>query len=306
VLNPAGSALKYSTYLDMDSATDVAVDRAGETYAAGWTASGASVLKVSPVPLPSGTITCVASSASRGGGFIAPGEIVDVFGRDIGPGQPTQGITADGQIGTTAGGIQVLFNGIPAPILYADRHRIRAMVPFENGPTRVQDLGFTDVQIIGTDVPSRPAVVRTAALAPGIFAKDGSSTGQALIVNEDGTFNSEQNPARQGSIVTMYATGLNQTDPPLATGQIARNPAALKFPISTGPGVPTIESGAFYLSSSSGIAVITYAGSAPGFSAGLTQINFRVPVSIFHGFTLLRIQAGNSFASQNGVYFYMQ
>jgi uncharacterized protein (TIGR03437 family) len=53
---------------------------------------------------------------------------------------------------------------------------------------------------------------------------------------------------------------------------------------------------------------ITYAGAAPGFAGGLTQINFRVPVSIFHGFTLLNIQQPtiSSFSSQVGVYFYMQ
>lgn len=62
------------------------------------------------------------------------------------------------------------------------------------------------------------------------------------------------------------------------------------------------------LGSSSGLPEITYAGAAPGFAAGLVQINLRVPISIFHGFTLLYIQQtiNSSVSSQVGVYFYMQ
>ena len=41
----------------------------------GWTASGAYVLKLSPAPLPAGSVNCVANTTSQGAGAIAPGEI---------------------------------------------------------------------------------------------------------------------------------------------------------------------------------------------------------------------------------------
>jgi uncharacterized protein (TIGR03437 family) len=46
--------------------------------------------------------------------------------------------------------------------------------------------------------------------------------------------------------------------------------------------------------------------SAPGFVAGLTQINFQIPDSIFHGISPLQIALSNSFSSQAGVYFYLR
>jgi uncharacterized protein (TIGR03437 family) len=94
--------------------------------------------------------------------------------------------------------------------------------------------------------------------------------------------------------VTIYSTGLNNTQPPLATGTIAPGAAPLGFPI--------------VLSSTSGLPETTYAGAAPGLVAGLTQINFRIPTSIFHGVTVLSIQqpTSSSMTSQAGVYFYMQ
>jgi uncharacterized protein (TIGR03437 family) len=68
----------------------------------------------------------------------------------------------------------------------------------------------------------------------------------------------------------------------------------------TGPGEVQIG-----ISTTSGVPEITYAGTAPGFVAGLTQINFQVPISIFHGFSDLAIQLG-AIMSQVDVYFYMQ
>jgi uncharacterized protein (TIGR03437 family) len=115
------------------------------------------------------------------------------------------------------------------------------------------------------------------------------------MINEDGTLNSEKNPAPQGSIVTIYATGLNNTQPALVTGAIAPGAAPLAVQAELQVG-----------STGFGQGEITYAGAAPGFVAGLTQINFRLPASIFHGFTDLYLSMSDSFISQTGVYFYLQ
>ena len=200
------------------------------------------------------------------------------------------------QIPTSLGGVQVLFNGVPSPLLFVGPNQIRAVVPFETAPASMNFTGSSaTIQILNVSTTVQPVTVPVAVVAPAIFTADGRPTGQALMINEDGLLNSEQNPARQGSIVTIYATGLNNTQPPLATGTIAPGAAPLVF-----EGALQVGSAGF------GEGGITYAGAAPGFVAGLTQVNFRIPASIFHGFSGLYLTMSRSFNSQVGVYFYLQ
>ena len=313
-LAPDGASLAYSTYLGTGTGTGspslaIAVDSAGDIYMAGngagslpmvpgsfgWTGSGAFIARLTPEPLPDGSVSCIVNAASRSGQAIAPGEIVDIFGNGIGPAQSVSGSVSSGQIGTSLGGVQALFNGVLAPILSAAPNQIRAIAPFEIGPGNLDTGGSTTIQILNGSATVQPVTAPEAALAPAIFTVDGRPAGQALMINEDGSLNSEKNPARQGSVVTIYATGMNNTRPPLATGAIATEAAPLALPIQ--------------LSTSSGLPEITYAGAAPELAAGLTQINFRIPVSNFHGFTVLSVipqPANVAFPSQVGLFFYMR
>jgi uncharacterized protein (TIGR03437 family) len=305
-----GSRPIYSTYLGADGLGSVAVGGNGQTYITGssagilpivpgsfgWTASGAFVASLAPLPLAGGSVSCVVSAASRGGRSIAPGEIVDVFGNGIGPAQTVSASAPSGQIPTSLGGVQVLFDGVPSPLLFVGPNQIRAVVPFETAPATMNFAGSsTTIQILNGSTTVQPVTVPVAVLAPAIFTTDGRPTGQALMINEDGMLNSEQNPARQGSIVTIYATGLNNTQPPMATGTVAPGAAPLAFEAALQAGSAGFGEGG-----------ITYAGAAPGFVAGLTQINFRIPASIFHGFSGLYLTMSPSFVSQTGVYFYLQ
>ncbi len=307
-----GSQLGYSTFLGTDGADAsliVAFDGNGEAYISGnslgslpvvpgsfgWTGSGPFIAGLAPLALPAGSVSCVVSAASRGGPAIAPGEIVDIFGNGIGPVQTVFATVSSGHIGTSLGGVQVSFNGVLAPLLSADPNQIRAVVPFETDPSAQGGSGSATIQILNSSTPVQPLTAPVAVLAPTIFTVDGRPAGQALMINEDGTLNSEKNPAPQGSIVTIYATGLNNTQPALVTGAIAPGAAPLAVQAELQVG-----------STGFGQGEITYAGAAPGFVAGLTQINFRLPASIFHGFTDLYLSMSDSFISQTGVYFYLQ
>jgi uncharacterized protein (TIGR03437 family) len=82
----------------------------------------------------------------------------------------------------------------------------------------------------------------------------------------------------------LQATGLNNTQPVLATGAIAETAAPLAFSaLLSLPLAGDIPDG-----------VITYAGAAPSSVAGVTQINFQIPVSPVHGLTPLTLQLTNS------------
>ncbi|MCP5109704.1 MAG: hypothetical protein GY953_02590, partial [bacterium] len=101
----------------------------------------------------------------------------------------------------------------------------------------------------------RPAV-------PGLFTL-GNGSGQAVAVNQDGSLNSPENPARRGSIVILYATGEGLTTPGGVDGQPAKTPLPKPvLPVDVRIGGLPCE--------------VFYAGAAPGF-AGLMQLNVRVP-----------------------------
>ncbi len=273
-LAPDGSHPLYSTYLGADGMVAVQLDASGEAYLAGglnallplvpgsfgWNGSGAFVASLSLSPLAPGSVSCVSSAASHGGTAIAPGEIVDIWGNGIGPAQAVSASAASGQLPMSLGGVQVLFEGFAAPLLFAGPNQIRAIVPFETYPDP-DERGA--IQVLNPSVAVEPLAATVASQAPSIFTLTGASEGQALVINQDGTLNSPQNPAPPGSIATLYATGLNNTAPPLADGSIASAAA----PLALAPGLLV----------NSAPAEITYSGAAPGFEAGLTQINFLVP-----------------------------
>ncbi len=104
-----------------------------------------------------------------------------------------------------------------------------------------------------------------APAAPGIFSYNSSGKGQAILVNEDATLNTPSNPAARGSFVYFYATGEGQTNPAGIDGKIAVAP--FPAPVQTA----SIQLGATTLAP-------LYAGAAPGFVAGVMQVNFQIPL----------------------------
>jgi uncharacterized protein (TIGR03437 family) len=104
----------------------------------------------------------------------------------------------------------------------------------------------------------------------GVFSLDGSGTGQAAALNQDGTLNSESNPAARGSIVVLYGTGLGPTNPTLPDG--ALGPLAFD---ELGRPSGVLQAAIDYTESD-----ILYAGSAPGLINGVAQFNLRIPATL--------------------------
>jgi len=196
-------------------------------------------------------------------GTVAPGEIVSLFGSSLGP-APT-----------------VMFDGIPAPVLYAEANQINAVVPYGVGSTSTQ----MTVQFNGQSYG--PIAMPVAAAVPGIFTLDGSGHGQAAVLNRDGTLNSISNPAARGSIITFFACGAGLMTPVVADGTIS--PLTLPLPAPVLPVSVAIR----------GVtSMVQYAGAAPGYVSGLLQVNVQVPTSIdFGNLVPLMLNLG-SFASQ--------
>ena len=183
--------------------------------------------------------------------YVAPGEMVTLFGEGLGPADPAPAQwNADGSLSKSLAGVQVLFDGIPAPMLYAQANQINCIVPF--GIVKRETTSVV-VQYAGDQTD--PLVFHVAPNLVAPFTKDYIPGADLLAVNEDGTFNSEDHPAARGSILTMYATGLGANQE-LQDGQIV--PEAV--PVNSGLSV-----GFFAQQYGSPIpAAILYQGAAPG------------------------------------------
>jgi uncharacterized protein (TIGR03437 family) len=108
----------------------------------------------------------------------------------------------------------------------------------------------------------------------GIFSFNATGAGQAAVVNEDGTINSPANPAKRGSIVSIYATGGGLTQPAGADDQITGDGANFKSSAYVG----LISDGSDETPSFS--AQVLYYGGAPRSVPGLVQINAQLPDSV--------------------------
>jgi uncharacterized protein (TIGR03437 family) len=101
------------------------------------------------------------------------------------------------------------------------------------------------------------------------------------VVNQDGSVNSSTNPAAVGSAISLYATGLGQTNPPGADGAISTVLAVANLPVTVMIGGSP--------------ASVVYAGSAPGLVQGMYQINLTVPSSApASSVVIVTVQVGNS------------
>jgi uncharacterized protein (TIGR03437 family) len=165
----------------------------------------------------------VLHAASLASGPVAPGQLVAILGAGL---------------AAAPGATEVRFDGAPAPVLYAQDNLVNTRVP-----TRLA--AQTEIEVWVRGVQRGRAAVPMAAAVPGLFTVS-QGQGQALAVHEDGSLNTEANPAPRGSVVVLYATGEGISNLPVAV-------SVAGFP-----------------------AQVLYAGEAPGYP-GLMQLNVRLP-----------------------------
>ena len=204
-------------------------------------------------------ISAVVNAGSYATAPLAPGEIVAIFGANLGPKTLQTGvIDADGNLSNEIAGTVITFNEIPAPLLYVSSGVAAAIVPFEvSGAVQVA------VQVNSNGRISASRTFSVASAAPGIFSLDATGSGPGAVLNQDYTVNSASNPAVAGSVVMLYATGGGRTDPASSTGSLARAVTPLSSHVSaTIGGLP---------------ATVLYAGSAPAEVNGVLQVNVQLP-----------------------------
>jgi uncharacterized protein (TIGR03437 family) len=213
---------------------------------------------------------------------LAPGELVTIFGQGLGPSTLQLNQTSSpGFYDNFLAGTRVLFDGIPAPLVYAYQNYVTAIVPY-----RVTGAASTSVQVEYLGTASAPVTMPVAANSPALFTVPPTGTGGGAIVDANGQLVSPANPAGTGDVIGIYVNGEGKGDPNAMDGQIAPGRSASSIPVQVLIGsVP---------------AVTTYAGQDPLDVYGVMRIDAMVPpgippspnVPIFVGINGVNSQSG--------------
>ena len=200
------------------------------------------------------------------GAALAPGTIISVFGADL---ALSTASAPSLPLPISLAGTRVLVGDTPIPLFYVSPAQINALLPYELVPGTYQ----LAVESLSGRGPGISLLV--SAYAPGIFTVSSSGSGQGIfVVAQDGSLVSNNNPARRGSIVSIYATGLGAVDPPVTSGDAGNAVEPLNRTLLT----PMVRFDTYD-------GEVLYSGLAPGF-AGLYQINVKVPAGVSSAYNI--------------------
>ena len=244
------------------------------------------------------TISAVANVASYATGSISPGELVAIFGSNIGPSAPGTMTITGGFVDTTLGGVSVKVDGQNAPILFVSQNQVNIQVPYEVTLGAAKTVVLTN----GANPPVN-ATLTIAAAVPGVFTSDPANpgAGQAAVLNYNATtgqysLNTSANPAKLGDTIVLYATGEGDYPGgsfvvPSHTGYIV--PASLITLPQLAP-LPTVMIGG-------AAATVNYAGPVVDSITGVLQLNVVVPAASTTG-TAVPVSVGvGGISSQSNV-----
>ena len=205
----------------------------------------------------------VKSAASYQAGVVAPGELISLFRSKFGPASLVLSeFDENGRFASTLDGVQVLFDGVPSPIVFALANQTAVVVPFE-----VAGHATTTITYTYQGIASNSVVVPVVPTVPGMFTSNSQGTGQGAILNQDNTVNSDVNPETAGNVIQIFGTGAGAFTSDVPDGELVGLPLpVLQADVNaTVGGLPTN---------------VEYHGPAPGQVAGIMQVNVRTPVGL--------------------------
>ena len=182
----------------------------------------------------------------------SPGSLVDIYGSNLAMAEVAS--PAGPILPRMLGGVQVVVNGIAAPLLYVGPGQIVCQIPYETA------LGTASVVVVSGNSTSTASLTVQQAV-PSLLMYDDN---HAVVVNPDNSVNAPGNGAKPGSVVVAYLVGSGPLNNRIATGA-----AAPLSPLSEET-LPT------RVSVGSSTAIVQFVGMVPGF-VGLVQVNFMVP-----------------------------
>ena len=225
-------------------------------------ALGVSAIAASDGPVISYPANGIVNSADNLAVDLAPNVIASLYGLNLS--YSTLGVSASdihgGMLPTVlpSTGVQVIVNGELAPIFYVSPKQINFLIPSNLLPGPV----YVQTTLDGRTGPKVTVILQESA--PALYLLDQQT---AVSIRGDGSVVNAGAPARPEDWVLLFATGLGDVIPPVASGEIPTAAARIvdmrDFQVLL-DGAPVDAK------------QIGYAGVAPGFG-GLYQINLKMP-----------------------------
>jgi len=263
------TTLPVGTYTGTVVISSASVPNGSQTVNLSLTVSGGSP------PL----ITSIVNAASLQPGAVSPGEIVTIFGSNLGPSTGIPFQLVSNKVPTNLGNVNVTFNSVAAPLLYVSNTQINAIVPYE-----VAGQLTSNVVVTFSGQMAASFQVRVTDTSPAIFSTSQGGNGQGAILNQNFTVNNSSNPAAKNSVIQIYGTGEGQLVPGVSTGSVT--PVTAPFPKPVAQNI-TVTIGGMP-------AAIEYAGEAPGEVSGVIQVNAIVPANVASGSQQVVLTIGNN------------
>lgn len=269
-LSADGSALVYSEEFPQGAVGQgVSVDTMTVIHVAGETGLISTI--TSTQPAAARILGIVNAAAGQLSGRISQGEVISIFGLGLGTDTPVSAKPgSEGFFPNSLAGVQVLVNGAAIPLLYVSASQINAELP--------APLTFSDAEVQVINGSAKLPNFRVS-VDPSNFNLFLNPNGSIAAINQDGTVNSPTNPAKAGSIITIWGTGFGNADGSLdgAVATIPNNWCADCQVILNGDNAP-----------------VDYAGTAPGLIDGIMQINLTVPMQFALTEAFLQFSLGGS------------
>jgi uncharacterized protein (TIGR03437 family) len=219
-------------------------------------------------------------NAADQSGAVAPGGLVTIQGTNL---SPVNVASSEKPLPTALGESCLTVNGLPLPVLFVSPTQINAQLPFQatgnvalilRTPGGVSDTYNLTIQ------PQAPSVFR--ASIPGL---DDEVPNVVRIANSLPA--TDSNPVHRNDSLTIYLTGLGQTNPAVENGM--PSPAD---PIAAPLVAPTVKLGGVNLQ-------VTSAGLIPG-EVGIYQISVSVPRTVPLGLSVpMEIRQGSGSTTVN-------
>ncbi len=204
---------------------------------------------------------------------VSPGEFIVLYGTNLAP--STQ-VAAATPFPGSLNGVQVLVDGIPAPIYYVSPSQVSIIVPFSSST-----FPLARIQVVNNGTPSNFVVEVVNKTTPGVFTLSANGLGYGAIEHADGTVVTVANPAQPGETVAAFMAGLGGVFPPVTEGTV-------------GPSNPLSYTTNTIVSFINGTqATVAFAGLAP-YLAGLYQVNVTIPVAAAAGDNVFEIAGPDS------------
>jgi uncharacterized protein (TIGR03437 family) len=266
-LNAAGSAPLYSSY---DEGSRLLLMQDGSVYLAGL-----SLRKLTGLEVPGDSFLspgCVLNGASLvshteyGQPGISPGEVVTLKGTGLGP------------ISASTDGTQVLFDGVPAPVIYAQDAQVNVVAPYA-----LAGKSQTAIQVRYQGQATQPLTLPVSPTSAALFTQP---DGTPWVINPDGSVNSVARPVARGGTLQVYLTGAGQTSPASVDGQIWQTTGGLQLAVTAE--VKNYGSAGIV----SANAPVVYAGPVPGLISGIEQAILQIPADLPDSFVTEKFSVG--------------